>query len=273
MMLAWATDLHLDHAAEPERTKFMESIRDFGADALVITGDISNANKLKRHLDILSAGMDVPIYFVLGNHDFYGGWISEMRDVARGRSRTRANLHYLTDMTFVSLSDDAALVGHDGWYDARIGRTGRIILNDFQLIRDFSVLRGGWDTSGVRPDAVMELKFRDLAEEAAGHFRTQLVAAFAEHRKVVLATHVPPFAEACWHMGRRSDIEWLPYFTSKTAGDALMETMEANPDKELLVLCGHSHGEGSVQISDNLKVLTGGASYRLPSLQEKLIHV
>jgi len=270
MKLAWATDLHLDHALEPQRDAFTKAVCDAGADALVITGDISNANKLKRHLDILAADITIPVYFVLGNHDFYGGWISKIRDIAKNRSRDRTNLHYLTGMVFVSLSDDAALVGHDGWYDARIGRTGRIILNDFGLIKDFTALSSA---SSIQPDAIMELKFRDLAEEAADHFRTVLTAAFVDHRKVVLATHIPPFAEACWHMGRQSDVEWLPYFTSKVVGDALAEVMEANKDKELLVLCGHSHGKGSVQILDNLKVLTGGASYRLPSLQEKLIHV
>lgn len=273
MKLAWSTDIHLDHAFELQREEFFQSIRDSEADALVISGDISNANMLKRHLDMLAAGVDLPIYFVLGNHDFYGGWISEIRDVARNRSRDRQNLHYLTSMMYVSLSDDVALVGHDGWYDARIGRTGKIILNDFQLVRDFSALCGDWDVAGIKPDVAMELKFKDLAGEAADHFRTVLAVAFEDHRKVVLVTHVPPFAEACWHMGRRSDIEWLPYFTSKTAGDALVEVMEARPDKELLVLCGHSHGNGSAQIRDNLNVLTGGASYRFPSLQEKLIHV
>jgi predicted MPP superfamily phosphohydrolase len=43
--------------------------------------------------------------------------------------------------------------------------------------------------------------------------------------------------------------------------------MEANLDKELLVLCGHTHGEGEAQILPNLKVLTAGAEYGKPRLQ------
>ena len=39
MRLAWATDIHLDHASEAARRKFCQSVND-QADALVVTGDI-----------------------------------------------------------------------------------------------------------------------------------------------------------------------------------------------------------------------------------------
>ena len=37
--------------------------------------------------------------------------------------------------------------------------------------------------------------------------------------------------------------------------------------RELLVLCGHTHGSGETQILDNLHVLTGGAKYGEPAIQ------
>ncbi|MFM7113065.1 MAG: Eco57I restriction-modification methylase domain-containing protein, partial [Planctomycetota bacterium] len=36
-----------------------------------------------------------------------------------------------------------------------------------------------------------------------------------------VATHVPPFREACWHEGELSDDQWAPHFTSVVMGDAL----------------------------------------------------
>jgi hypothetical protein len=38
----------------------------------------------------------------------------------------------------------------------------------------------------------------------------------------------------------------------------------------LLVLCGHTHGSGEVQILDNLFVMTGGARYGEPAIQHVL---
>ncbi len=46
--------------------------------------------------------------------------------------------------------------------------------------------------------------------------------------------------------------------------------MEAHPDREMTVLCGHTHGEGEAQILPNLKVLTGGAEYGKPKVQRVL---
>jgi hypothetical protein len=43
--------------------------------------------------------------------------------------------------------------------------------------------------------------------------------------------------------------------------------MAANPQSRLLVLCGHTHGTGELQVLDNLHVLTGGAEYRNPVIQ------
>ena len=42
MKLAWATDIHLDHASESARQKFGQSVKE-QADALVVTGDIAES--------------------------------------------------------------------------------------------------------------------------------------------------------------------------------------------------------------------------------------
>ena len=82
-----------------------------------------------------------------------------------------------------------------------------------------------------------------------------------------MVTHVPPFREAAWYQGKTSGEEWLPYFACKVVGDVLVRTMQAYPQSKLLVLCGHTHGGGELQVLDNLKVLTGEARYGKPVIR------
>ena len=89
----------------------------------------------------------------------------------------------------------------------------------------------------------------------------------AQYPFVIALTHVPPFKDAAWYDGRHSDDNYLPHFACKATGDVMRRIMEANPQSRLLVLCGHTHGSGEVQITDNLQILTGGAEYGHPAIQ------
>jgi Icc protein len=87
---------------------------------------------------------------------------------------------------------------------------------------------------------------------------------------VVVATHVPPFREACWYEGQISHDDWIPYFTCAAVGDVLHQAMLDHPDHTMTVLCGHTHGAGVADVLPNLRVLTGGAEYGAPVLQDVL---
>jgi hypothetical protein len=87
---------------------------------------------------------------------------------------------------------------------------------------------------------------------------------------VLVPTHVPPFRESCWHEGRVSNDAWLPFFTCKAVGDVLSEAMRRCPDREMTVLCGHTHGAGEAEILPNLWVSTGRAVYGSPKVQRVL---
>jgi hypothetical protein len=43
--------------------------------------------------------------------------------------------------------------------------------------------------------------------------------------------------------------------------DALAEAMQAHPEKQMRVLCTHTHGAGEAQVLPNLQVLTRGRIY------------
>src|SRR5262249_35964408 len=211
----------------------------------------------------LAAAVQRPIYFVLGNHDFYGGRIAEVRRRAAELSRASQWLYWLPSAGIVALDADTSLVGHDSWADGRFGKgvRSRFLLNDLYCIYDFQGLtREDWFRS-----------IAALGDDAAAYFRDILPRAFARSRRVVLLTHVPPFAEAAWHFGRMSDEEALPHFACRAVGDALIEIMATRPDRYLTVLCGHTHSAGFVQVRPNLEVHTGAAEYGAPAIQADVV--
>jgi Icc-related predicted phosphoesterase len=264
MRLAWLTDLHLNFLRTPAREAFLRTLAETDADAFLVGGDTGEADDVAGYLNELDNAVQRPLYFVLGNHDFYGCTIAGVREKVRRLCRGCERLHWLPEAGVVPLTGDTCLVGHDGWGDGRLGdyHGSDVVLNDWGLIGEF----GGSD----EPPAERLAKLHALGDEAGAHFRSVLPRALAQFRHVVVLTHVPPFREACWHEGRLSDDAWLPHFTCQTAGDALAEAMRAYPDREMTVLCGHAHGAGEAQIMPNLRVLTGGAVYGAPTVQRVL---
>jgi predicted phosphohydrolase len=257
--LAWATDVHLNFLSPEELAAFAAALVASEADAILITGDIAEAPSLRRLLTTVAQAVRRPIYFVLGNHDFYHGSIAEVRALAVDLSATSPWLRWLPAIDPVELAEDTILVGHDGWADGRLGNYGRssVMLNDYVLIEELS---------GLDKDRRLAALHR-LGDEAAGHLEKIVPAALDRCRRVIVATHVPPFKEACWHLGRISNDDWLPHFTCKAAGDVLREAAARRPDRKIEVLCGHTHGAGVAEILPNLVVRTGGAEYGAPVVQ------
>ena len=231
-------------------------------DAVLIGGDISEAPDLAQHLKEMARRLERPIYFVLGNHDFYRSSFEQVHSIARRLSQDEEHLTWLTEGGVVELTVHTALVGHDGWTDARFGdfENSDVILNDYFLIDDLS----GLGRSALRN------KLQSLGDAAAASVQADLSQAIEIHRDVILLTHVPPFREACWYDGRISDDNYLPHFSCGAVGRALEDIMAARPNRHLTVLCGHTHGAGEAQIGGNMHVLTGEAKYGRPTIQQVL---
>lgn len=261
--LGWATDIHLDFATPSRIDWLCERLAADGPDGVVLSGDLSNAEALVEHLALLADRLVRPIYFVLGNHDFYGDHIAAVRERMRALTASSSWLRWLPACGVVDVGDGWAVIGHDGWGDGRAGDVARstVQLNDWRLIRDLAGL----------PRAARVEALRALGDESAAFLRELLPAALDRAEKVLVVTHVPPFPDACWHEGQRSDDNWLPWFTNVAAGEVLRAALEARPDRRALVVCGHTHGAGAVDILPNLRVLTGGAVYRAPAPQPPLV--
>ena len=121
MRLAWVTDVHLDFLSDDEVRAFCRQFARRGLDALAISGDIAEARSLEHALPLVADELRVPIYFVLGNHDFYNGSIAEVRQQMAALTRTDSGIHWLPARGIGSLGDGHAVVGHDGWADGRHG--------------------------------------------------------------------------------------------------------------------------------------------------------
>jgi 3',5'-cyclic-AMP phosphodiesterase len=259
MRLVWLTDIHLNFLLPKQAEDFFAAVRADMPDAIMMTGDIGEANSVCEWLQRLDDALQRPIYFVLGNHDFYGGSIAEVRAAVDALSRKRPNLVYLTTSDVVELTPTVGLVGDDGWADGRLGKYEQsyVMMNDYRLIAELAPFskKARWPV------------LKKLGDEAAAHIRRVLPIALQKYPHVLLATHVPPFREACWHEGQISDDEWLPHFTCKAVGDAILEIMRPAVDRQLTVYCGHTHSAGICQPLPNVMVYTGGAIYGQPKVQ------
>ena len=258
--IAWLTDIHLNFLNELQIEEFCQTVRASNSDAVLIGGDTSEAPQLEAHLRLLEKRLQQPIYFVLGNHDFYRDSISSVRQTAEKLSESSQWLKWLPHIGTVELTAQTGLLGHDSWADGRCGAGAKssIFLNDFMLIKELRESRKLFKT------------LNDLGDESAAYFKHHLPEALKRFQNIIVLVHVPPFAEACWHEGKISGEDWLPHFTCRAVGETLRQIMSENPEKEMTVLCGHTHSSGTAQILPNLLVKTGSAVYGKPRVQEIL---
>ena len=262
--LVWVTDPHLNFVDEPTFDAFCEAVATAQPTGVLLGGDVAEAPDVVEWLHRLAARWATPIYFVLGNHDYYRGSVADVR--ARVRALQDPRLTWLSESEPLFLTPTCALVGHDGWGDARLGdyESSPVFLNDFLLIEELAGLS--------RPD--LRQRLHALGDEAARHLDgvlTRALSGLPDGGRAVVLTHVPPFVEAAWHEGRFSDDAWAPFFTCKAVGDVVLKAADAFPRHGITVLCGHTHGEGEQRgLRPNLEVYTGGATYGHPAVARVL---
>ena len=263
MKLGWLTDPHLDFAHPPARRALAEELWNCSPDGLVVTGDIGEAPTVLEYLEWLAEMAKCPVYFVLGNHDFYRSSIGKVREMVRAHCETASGLFYLTGASAITLTDRVALVGHDGWGDARVGR----VMETPVRLRDFDQIE---ELKGLEQMKLVE-RLGALGREAAQTLEKSLGEALEWHDHVLVASHVPPTEESAWHEGQGSNGDWSPYFVCGAMGEMLQRMAQEHPKRRITVLCGHTHSAGEVWLQPNLSVRTGKAVYGEPRLQPPLL--
>lgn len=267
MRLAWLTDIHLNFLDDDARGVFYQEILNSHCDAVLISGDIAEAHNVVKLLSEMAGYVKKPVYFVLGNHDYYRGQVSEVRDAMINLTNGHDKLFWLPASGVHELADNVILLGQDGWADGRFGdyQNSRVAINDSRMIADLFQAK-------IHGKLQILDKMQELADADALLLQRELnLAASKEPRKIIVLTHVPPFKESCMHMGKISDDDWLPYFSCKVIGDILIEVANQHPLIDFLVLCGHTHSESNYQPLPNLVVRAGKAEYRFPEVQEVIV--
>lgn len=273
---AWMTDIHLNFLGPNNRQRFYKELNN-GADIAFITGDIAEATSVVSMLEEMLASFKKPIYFVLGNHDFYDGSVASVREELR---KLPLKLIYMNQSSAVHFGK-TILVGIDGFADGREGDfyNSDVKMNDHFYIEDYSDQcesgrsRLVWYDTGVR--AKIAVKMKELADADAAHLDKEIRSAIAfapETNRCIVLTHIPPFKENALYRGNPSDKHHLPFYVSKATGDVLLKVAEDYPQVQFDVYCGHSHSASLHKHADNLIVECGAADYLSPQIQ-KLIEI
>jgi 3',5'-cyclic-AMP phosphodiesterase len=260
MRLGWLSDLHLNFLQEDQLQSFIQDLSSTHVDAWLISGDLAEAPTIVQYLQLLQENLGPPIYFVLGNHDFYRGSFARVHEEVDAFTKGHTNLHWLTTSQPASLSSGLTLIGDDAWGDARLGdpEGSQVVLNDFHLIQEL--------TSLSKRERIAAC--RNLGDRAADRIRHKLDQAAASALRVVIVTHVPPFSGAAWHEGKICEDDWLPWFSCSAMGEVILECAHAHPGCKFTVLCGHTHGGGHYQAAPNVGIHTAEAEYGVQRIQE-----
>ncbi|MDB4954593.1 MAG: hypothetical protein JWO36_2162 [Myxococcales bacterium] len=244
MRATWLTDIHLNFLRPLALKAFYERVRREQPDILLVTGDIAEGDSVIRFVQEL--GAIAPIYFVLGNHDYYR---SSIHTVRAAMERLDTTMTWMPACEPLKLTPRTVMLGVDGWGDARCGDLNSTVkLSDWTRIDDFR--------RAAAVPARLELLQR-LGSNEARLLREKLETA-PDSENILVLTHVPPFPEACVYDGAQSEPGWLPWFTCIATGEVIAEYARAHPDTQITVLCGHTHGTGTCRPLPNVIVRTGG---------------
>jgi len=256
----WITDSHLGEASETQVERLLSMIRSCKPAGILISGDIASAQTVRHHLTAIANAASASIYFVLGNHDYYGASIKDVRRMLKEACVADSRLHFLTFSDTVEIGPQLCLIGHDGWADGRCGNyfSSKVSLNDQYYIQDLMGL-----------NSLQRFKvLNSLADDSKEHILSQVKRAAQRYRQILILTHIPPFRGAARYKNVVANDDWAPFFVNQVLGDALAKVALKLPQNQFVVLCGHAHSPSYIKISDNLHVFTGEAKTGDPKIQQ-----
>jgi len=256
MKIAWLSDIHLNFLTDKEVKGFINSIEE--SDCTIITGDISDGRDLDKHLNMIDKYTKNPVYFVLGNHDYYHSSFSDSYQIA---DYARENILFLDPLDFLNIQNKFIVLGCSGFADGGYGNYWDSnvygLMNDFKLIRDLK----GKDRIGTFHI------IRNQARLCMNHIYNQMckIEEADLNLPIFIATHVPPFEECLngndvsrYHSYSYNDYDFFPFFGNKMLGNVLLKY-----DWQATILCGHTHNSRNLQ-KKGYKILMQDSEYYKP---------
>jgi Icc protein len=249
----WYTDLHLNRLFPWTLYSFIKNIVTENPTGVFLTGDISNGTFTCFHLKLMATFIKCPIYFILGNHDYYLSDIETQHAKIRKMCKNYPNLIWLTDSDVIKLDDDIALIGVEGWYDAKVGNPKYLkYAADWFMIKDFRKLL----SMKERVES-----FRHLANNGSELLTTKLTKALSQNYKsIYILTHFPPWKEATRYRGSYLEKYFMPYNINLGLGKMIEKIMSQHREKNVTVCCGHTHQPEFIRVSNNINCQVGAAN-------------
>lgn len=253
LKIIWYSDTHLNRLLPWNRFLFVKRVKSQKADGLFLTGDISHGLSINSDLQYLAEKLDIPIYFVLGNHDYYLRSMDKVHDQLLNLTSKYSNLHWLTNSQVLSLNKKTAVIGAEGWYDASLGDPEYLKYTlDWLLIKDFRKLSNFKERLA---------KFKELALNSADLISKKLEESFENHKITYILTHYPAWEQATRDVGTYMEKFWLPYNVNLTMGRAIEKVVKKHKKKRVIVLSGHLHCQSTIMVNKRIQCVVNDASY------------
>lgn len=238
----WFTDTHLPSVSIFNKLKFLFHLRKEKPEGIFLTGDISNGLFLKIDLKLIRRFANCPIYFILGNHDYY---FSSFDSIHNKIKHIDPDIIWLRESGVVELNKTTALIGVEGWYDGFYGDPSTITLSTSIDRLWISEMRN------LNKNEILKFVRKKANEDAKIIINNLQNALDAGYETIYLLTHFPPWAEATRDLGKCLENFWLPYNVNSTLGFALEKIMK-DKSATLHVLAGHVHEDKFIQVSSNI---------------------
>lgn len=241
MRALWLTDLHVNRLDQEQYNQLLNRIKISDAEAIWLTGDIGDPPLNWTFLEDLFCIFNKPIYFVLGNHDYYHQQVDATRQKARDFSQSYPNAYYLaTEAGFVW--EEQFILGVGGW-----ANTGNIPIKEKT-----------WDSDAIDDllrlnNFQLQTKLNELAESDAQTLLLKCAAGITDKiKKVTIFTHVPPTdaMHGKYSIKPLQDNRTIYYSSALSA--AFKSLLQDYPDIEFQVYSGHLHQSQVYKINDRL---------------------
>lgn len=166
------SDLHLEHG-----TKFvLEKIE--GVDFLILAGDIGS---YKSHLPFIKdCASKYKVLYVLGNHEFYGYTLKEVRDF--WKSVELENFYFLDNSSVII--DGIKFIGSTLWTNFD-NENPFVIMDAYSKITDYKKIIASDNSDFISPYDILE-EFKESID-----FIKKEIDITADFKKVVITHHAP----------------------------------------------------------------------------------
>lgn len=133
LRLQVVSDIHTEFHADAGR-EYVTTLPNVGADALVVAGDFGTHKTFSDAMHILCERFE-RIFFVAGNHEYYGSSFTRTTDIITEFACKHVNFSWLNNT--VEFIKGTKLVGTTLWYPASTSTmTLKHTINDFKMIED-----------------------------------------------------------------------------------------------------------------------------------------